>query len=243
MKKNFLLALVFVLVSLSNAMADSLLWDTLDADDGYTNNSFSIDTMSFIFSNESRSGFDDFSDIYLGYYSPLNEYSGYYLGTFEGNTDSAGEGTRILALVERYLDFYNLEHSANYETGSYYKVDKPDETTSNSFTSGPLTVTWDLSTGAKNGTWEFTDESLLSLGFYAVKGAQEFSLYFVDPARTSGNWSTIHLKTPNDKNIPEISHFSGLAGVTTVVPEPSTFLLFGIGLIGLGLATRRRIAF
>ena len=238
MKKNLLLSFIFVLISLSNAMADSLLWDTLDEDN---NNSFSTYNIDFVFSNESRSDADIFSNSYLGYYNPLNEYSGYYLGTFEGNTDGAGVGTRILALVKRYLDFYNQENSSNYEAGSYYKVDKPAVTTLNSITNGPLTVTWDLNNDAKNGTWEFSDESLLSLGFYAVKGAQEFSLYFVDPARTSGNWSTIHLKTPNGNNIPEISHFSGLAGVTTVVPEPSTFLLFGIGLIGLGLATRRRI--
>ena len=218
------------------------MWDKLDAADGSVDNLFSIVGYDpFKFSDESRDLLDVHDNVYLGYENFLeNEYSGFYLGTFEGNTDNGGSATRMLALVDRYVEYYNEKKGLNYQSGAVYKVDKPEKSTSNSLTSGPLTVTWDLANGSKNGTWQFSDASNLTLGFYAVKGAREFSLYFVDPATNYGEWSTIHLKTPNGKNTPEISHFSGLAGVPMVVPEPSSLLLLGIGLIGLGVVARRR---
>ena len=105
-----------------------------------------------------------------------------------------------------------------------------------------VTLSVDLNTDEKSGEWKLTDENPMldyAISFYGVKAAQEWSLYFVDPAATSGKWTTGHLLTPNEKNVPEISHFAGVAG-STPVPEPATMLLFGTGLAGLAAVARRR---
>jgi hypothetical protein len=253
-KKYCLLLTAFVVICVySQANAAYLLWETLEGasySEAQRSGSFTIQTIDYKFSNESRSqanGPDDYVADYYGYkhkdsFSTV-DFTGYYLGTFEGNTDVGGEGARVKILIDAYLDFYNLKFSTTYQADQYYKADLPDNPTGNSFTSEHLTVTWltDENNYLKKGTWEFTESSMLQLGFYAVKGAQEYALYFVDPAQSSGNWTTAHLRTPNNKNIPEISHFSGVDAVThTVVPEPTTLLLLGAGLLGLGFVGRRR---
>jgi hypothetical protein len=240
MRKLFLLFNILVAIGMSShSYASFLLWETLDS---YNNGTFNIGDSYFSLSNESRgSSLDEHVGIYYGYKSVLSleQYAGYYLGTFDGNTDIGGEGKRVKILIDRYLEYYNSKFSTQYHVGDYYKADLPQKITSNSIQDGPLTVTW--KNDLMSGTWEFSESSQLSLGFYAVKGAKEFALYFVDPARNFGNWSTVHLKTPNGKNTPTISHFSGVDAVsTTVVPEPESMVLLGLGLLGLVLIIRRR---
>ena len=155
---------------------------------------------------------------YYGYLGSdeLLGYTGYYLGTvLDVNTSPDA----LSALINYYVGF-------DYEF-TELKVDIEVGDT----TSGPLHV--DIS-NLNYGTWNFTVEGY-ELGFYAVKGGNDFALYFVDPAVSSGFWNTSHLVN-GGSNPPEISHFSAAAPV----PEPATMLLLGTGLIGLAGVSRKK---
>lgn len=160
---------------------------------------------------------------YKGFIS--SDYTGYYIGTFEGNTNTGAPGDEdVLVGLASYYFSNVIGGSLSIE--SILKVDGM------SGTDGALTVTSDP--GGLTGTWSLA--SPYQFGFYAVKGATEFALYYVLPPQSSGDWTTRHLLN-NGGQIPQISHLSGL---TTVVPEPGTAMLLGLGLLGLGAVARRR---
>lgn len=93
----------------------------------------------------------------------------------------------------------------------------------------------------KSGTWASPTSSLISL--YVVKAADGFALYDQNPAATSGTWSTYDLWQHGygGNGGLEISHISGYdPGAGAPVPEPSTVLLLGCGLLGLVAYKRKR---
>ena len=165
---------------------------------------------------------DTYNAAYFGYSGA--DYSGYYLGTIAGNTDPG----YFVSIIETY---YNRLTGMSLTIMASYKADPVPGT------DGPLTVT--AAADGKSGTWSLSVASGYELGFYAVKGGNDFALYYVDPTQREGIWTTRHLLVGSDNN-PEISHFSAAPTTTTVVPEPSTAMLLGLGLLGLGAVARRR---
>ena len=153
-------------------------------------------------------------------------WTGKYLGTVTGLPNDNYTGIYDY-LIGRFLD------NPSYSVINIDKVDA-DTGSTGTETSGYLTVSW-IDDG-KSGTWSTTP---MLTNFYSIKGANEFALYYVDPAIGNGIWSTEHLLTPNStENKPEISHIS--ASTVAPVPEPTTMLLSGLGLISMAAYLRRR---
>lgn len=145
--------------------------------------------------------------------------SGTYIGTFSGNDVN-------LALVESQVEaFLNYDIELTF----YEKVDAPS--TGNS----KLILTYEPDN--KSGTWTTLDP----ISIYSVKASNSYALYFVsETGDTSGTWSTEDIFNNNAN--PELSHLSTwLFGLTVIpVPEPSTFGLAGLGILGMIAISRKR---
>jgi len=93
---------------------------------------------------------------------------------------------------------------------------------------------------AQTGTWDVIPPTD-TISFYAVKAANAYAMYQVNPAAGSGSWSTfdLWLEGYGGEGELEISHFTGY-NPGSPVPEPATMFLFGLGLIGLAGFGRKK---
>ena len=97
-----------------------------------------------------------------------------------------------------------------------------------------------------SGTWqtpESTSNSSDMVEFIIVKGTNSFSIHQYDPAAFSGEWNIGYLADAGGSGSPAtLSHISAYNGGSTPVPEPSTILLMGAGLLGLVGYNRKRFS-
>ncbi len=105
-------------------------------------------------------------------------------------------------------------------------------------------VTYEIYDDGNTGTWTANPEGAL-ISFYVVKAGSGYAMYQVDPAESTGSWSTYDLWLTGDYNSGdalEISHYTGYNSTAAPVPEPSTILLMGSGLLGLLGYNRKRFS-
>ena len=203
--------------SLALLVTSLVLFGVVIQTDAYTyNNLFGETIGGYLTIDRSDTNKDVKVAEYQGYesVSPAT-YSGYYLGTWN---IGKGSGDALLPLaISAYL--------GSSWTGDFYKAES-----SNNWENGPLEVSFHDSSHL-TGNWTYSGAN--GIGFYALKAGGDIALYFVDPAVTSGVWSSQHLLN-NGGNQPELSHLSASS-----VPVPPSVWLLGAGLVGL-VGLRRR---
>ncbi len=72
------------------------------------------------------------------------------------------------------------------------------------------------------------------------KNAESPYTHFLFQNVMGPSWAVVNLNDHGIKNIGKVSHTSQFDAGSTPVPEPSTILLLGSGLLGLGLYGRKR---
>jgi hypothetical protein len=109
---------------------------------------------------------------------------------------------------------------------------------------GPWSYLGDAPTnGGQSGNWSMSP-ALDSLFVVTVKAAGFFAAYLFDGLNNvgSGTWDVAGATTKlvGDGSPASMSHLSFYVGPQSQVFEPAALGLFGLGLLGLGLAARRR---
>jgi len=97
----------------------------------------------------------------------------------------------------------------------------------------------------QTGTWSYNPgENDPVITFFVAKGGNFFNLFKNEDGDNTGTWST-PVNSNNGKNY-GLSHLTFYdtgkndgGGGSSEVPEPASMLLFGAGLLGLGLSRRR----
>ncbi|MCF8095220.1 MAG: PEP-CTERM sorting domain-containing protein [Desulfobacteraceae bacterium] len=167
--------------------------------------------------------------VYYGTY--IN--NGDFLGVFSGNDNEENVAT-ALDTYFGYEYYVTLASKTEFEEGGW----GPDK----DYDYEIIIENQDLNDDGEpySGTWEVSPYNT-AIDFYTVKAGNAFALYGLDPAESTGSWSTYHLWVESIGNEPlGISHFSAF-NPTEKVPEPAAMLLLGVGMVGIAGWTRGRL--
>jgi hypothetical protein len=163
-----------------------------------------------------------------------NLIAGTYRGTYLLEGGVVAEYEAILTdmgvtNVEVTDELYTVPYVSNEDdepiAGTWATFDGFELSTTDPVVPDMSTISWDPLSDT------FIDILIVKAGNYA-------SFFSSDFASTYGTWNTAFLPT-NGNNPIEMSHVRGSVG-TAPVPEPSTIVLMGLGLVGLAGIGRKK---
>lgn len=161
----------------------------------------------------------------------LTDTTNFYSDGTDAPEDLIGYGGHSVNKLEHLLDYVSWKHQYTFEPAAdhllsgtltlWLKDDERDEWWN------PLT--WEFGFGiAEDGTWDIGSVDTGTYGYDIDVASLEDGMFAVTLRSLGGDF---YIK----KSVLEIAYVAS-------VPEPGTLALFGCGLLGLGLARRRKNA-